>query len=290
MKHLSIIGLLLFACSCTKQYNMQRLMTIIDSLQIRYPAYTDILSVYEKDMGTHWLYVVDNSVGIIYDNDGNIVVTEIFHRNNKAVLFYASSLGQTTLDEETVLSVIKNGHCTHRILWYYAVCKSDRKELLVQAANDNVDFYEIPAIRDFPYYDKASTSNELIVDYLSVKENGASDTMDIFLIAKFYNRTSDQSFSLLPPGDFVFINGNDTAYCNIIGLPLMDRSVDDPLWTPDPELAGRYEISCTTELVNNETGQDKFQEWIQSSLLFLKKQQAASQTLRIIFPARLFNY
>lgn len=250
MKKIIVAWLLLSFCSCMQRREVNRIDQVVDSLISSCPLNTKIMSVFEKDMGEYFLYVISNSVGIVYDEGGNLIVSEIRHISGKDILFYSSQEDSTVLDETTLLKLFEEEENVHHsLLWYYAVCKDGSKDMLVQAANAYVAPYEIPEIRNFSCTSTSVQqpvfSNEIIVDDISAIVNDSLGVTDIGMIAKVYNRTSVALYNELPSETFVFIDSADTILCDVEKLSLNERIIDDTLWKDNTALICRYNLHFT---------------------------------------------
>lgn len=247
MKKIIAVWILLSLCGCMQKKNINRIDQVVDSLISSYPLNTKIISVFEKDMEEYFLYAISNSVGIVYDEEGNLIVSEIRHINDKNILFYSSREDSTMVDEATLLELLKEKEDVHHsLLWYYAMCKDGNKDILIQAANAYVASYEIPEIRNFSCMSSTSIqpipSNEIIVDNVSAIVSDSLGLTDINMVAKVYNRTSDTLYSELPSDTFVFIDSSDTIFCDVEKLSLNERIIDDTLWKDNSALISRYNL------------------------------------------------
>lgn len=251
MKKLIVAWVLLSFCSCIQRREVNRIDQVVDSLICSYPLNTKIMSVFEKDMGEYFLYAISNSVGIVYDEKGTLIVSDIRHISGKNILFYSSREDSTVLDESRLQELLEEEENVHHsLLWYYAVCKDGSKDMLVQAANAYVAPYEIPEIRNFSCMSTSVqpiVSNEIIVDDISAIVNDSLGVTDVSMIAKVYNRTSDTLYNELPSETFVFIDSADTIFCDVEKLSLNERIVDDTLWKDNTALICRYNLHFTME-------------------------------------------
>lgn len=251
MKKLIVAWVLLSFCSCIQRREVNRIDQVVDSLICSYPLNTKIMSVFEKDMGEYFLYAISNSVGIVYDEKGTLIVSDIRHISGKNILFYSSREDSTVLDESRLQELLEEEENVHHsLLWYYAVCKDGSKDMLVQAANAYVAPYEIPEIRNFSCMSTSVqpiVSNEIIVDDISAIVNDSLGVTDVSMIAKVYNRTSDTLYNELPSETFVFIDSSDTIFCDVEKLSLNERIVDDTLWKDNTALICRYNLHFTME-------------------------------------------
>lgn len=287
MKYFMILYLTLSLCCCTEKPSVDKLHTIVDSLQNCYPEYTDVMAIIEKDMGNYFLYTIANTEGVIYDDNGKMVVSGLWQVNGKSVLLYSSHPHPMALNVEKVLASIKDYNCKHGLLWFYAVCKKGKSDLLVQAANHDVAAYEIPEIRDFPHARKLGIHNEIIVDYASIEIDDSLKKARIYTIVKAYNRTNNSLYDKLPSGIFMFIDKNDTIPCNVDTLNLRENFEEDSLWTPNPELIGRYALNFDVKHINEHLiEKTSFRKAIESSLVFLNC-QATEEVTTILFPEQV---
>ena len=245
MRKIIVVWILFSLCSCMQKKSISRIDQVVDSLISAYPLSTKIISVFEKDMEEYFLYAISNTVGIVYDEKGNLVVSEIRHINGKNILFYSSRKASAVLDETELIELLEEENVHHSLLWYYAMCKDGNKDILVQAANAYVASYEIPEIRNFSCTSTSVqpiVSNEIIVDDISAIINDSLGVTDISMIAKVFNRTSDTLYNELPSDTFVFIDSSDTIFCDVEKLSLNERIIDDTLWKDNTALISRYNV------------------------------------------------
>lgn len=251
MKYIVAIWTACIFCSCMSESSMtDKINHVVDSLIISGSLSGHVVSVFKEDKGQYDLYTISNTIGVVYDEVGNVVISGTRSYNGITILFYFPADNITNTDQDKLERTIKDDSGTHHVkLWYYAVCKEYHKELLVEAKNPGIASYEIPAIRDFACaYSLLPSSNEVIIYSVTVVENDTLNKTDFDMLAKVYNRTGDTLYNKLRSPNFAFIQLADTVICNVKRLPLHDKLIDDTLWVDDPDLIARYKLSFS---INN---------------------------------------
>lgn len=82
----------------------KRINDVIDSLNVN----NNIVSFHIKDMKDYWLYTISNDIGLIYDGEGNILISEIRKMNGKNVVVYSTPKKVHYIDEETIQQIEKS--------------------------------------------------------------------------------------------------------------------------------------------------------------------------------------
>lgn len=246
-----IVGILATCifCSCMSRGNRtDKINHVVDSLIVSGSLSSNVVSVFKECKGQYALYTISNTIGIIYDEMGNIIISGIRSYNGTTILFYFPTSKIVNVDQERLEKIIKGDRGTpHAKLWYYAECKESKKELLVEAQNSDIASYEIPAVRDFTCSNSLPTFlNEVIIYSLTVVRNDSLNITDFNMLAKVYNRTCDTLYNELKSSDFAFIESADTVFCDVKRLSLHDKFIDDTLWVNDSDLVDRYQLSFST--------------------------------------------
>lgn len=237
-----VLVLMIALSGCNSPTNVDtRIKEVLDSLNVN----NNIASFHIKDMKDYWLYTISNDIGLIYDGEGNPLISEIRKMNGKNVIVYSTPKKVHNIDKEVVQQIEKSYKAPyHSIIWYFAITKDGKKEVLTQAANFDVMPYEIPSIRNFMNPSKKIKNYEYIIDYVTVKNDDSLKTTDISMNVKEYNRFGDKSSVI---NDFSFIWMGDTMKFKIDTLSLYSSYIDDTLWVEDPFLINRYYLQLRLE-------------------------------------------
>ena len=260
MKGLNIIWVTFLLCSCAQRENV-RIDRIIDSLVNSTSIEGGIMSVFERNMGTYSLYTISNSPGPIYDENGEVIISEIEKLKGKIILFYFQNKKTIKLKEKELIKLLQEDNANHKMLWYYATCKKRNKEILIQADNISVASYEIPQIRDF----SCSTTNkvspfEAIINYITIEMNDSSGIVRIYMIANLYDRNFETLHSRPDSVSFFFVNFGDTIQCQMEELSLYDMFIEDTLWVKNPALVSKYALNATINSQKSTNKPDNYKQ------------------------------
>jgi hypothetical protein len=232
---------------CNSPTNVDaRINEILDSLNIN----NDIASFHIKDMKDYWLYTISNDIGLIYDGEGNLLISEIRRMNGKDVIVYSTPKKIHNIDKEIVQQIEKSYRSPyHTIVWYFAITKDGKKEVLIQPANSDVMPYEIPEIRQFLNPSKKINDYEYIADYISISMDDSSNSISIYMHLNLYIHNQDAVESI--PNDFRLALAKDTFRFNVDTLSLYRAYIDDTLWVADSTLKKRFSLHL--EMSGNKT-------------------------------------
>lgn len=292
MKYTNFILFTLLLCSCA-QKECTKVDRIVDSLINSVSIEGSVMSIYEKNMGTYFLYVISNSSGPVYDERGEIIVSKIRILKDKYVFYYFHNEKPISIGEEKLIELLQKDSANHKILWYYAVCEKSEKEVLVQADNIYVAAYEIPQIRDFSCSLTATLVPpiEVIVDYVTAVMNDSLGAIDIYMIANLYDRTSDVLTKKIYDINFVFIRCEDTFRCKVKKLPLNDILIEDTLWKKNTALVNKYALNVTVDNqqnMDNLVRSEQIKNLLNRSMFSVYKYDSCSivksDTIRMMIP------
>lgn len=146
MRILLILSIICLS-GCNSPANIDdRVNELVDSLNNE----NSIVSFHQRDMGDYWLYTISNEIGPLYDEIGNLTVSEIRNIGDKDILVYSSTSTSKNIDRDKVTKV-DSCHTMphHTTIWYFAITKDGKREKLIQPVNSSVMPYEIPSIRNF---------------------------------------------------------------------------------------------------------------------------------------------
>ena len=212
-----------------------RINDVIDSLNVN----NNIVSFHIKDMKDYWLYTISNDIGLIYDGEGNLLISEIRRMNGKNVVVYSTPKKAHYIDEETIQQIEKSYKPPyHTVIWYFAITKDGRKEVLIQPDNSDVMPYEIPEIRYFLNPLKDVNDYECIADYISILMNDSLNSINIDMHLNLYNHSRNVVEDV--PNDFLFVQARDTFRFRVDCLPLYKAYIDDTLWIANTSLKKRF--------------------------------------------------
>lgn len=235
---------------CNSPTNVDaRINEILDSLNIN----NDIASFHKKDMKDYWLYTISNDIGLIYDGEGNLLISEIRKINGKDVIVYSTPKEVHNIDGETIQQIEKSYRGPyHTIVWYFAITKDGKKEILIQPANSAVMPYEIPEIRQFMNPSKKRNDYEYISDYISISMDDSLNSTSIYMHLKLYIHNQEAVEGILD--DFRFVLAKDTFKFNVDTLSLYQAYIDDTLWVDDPAFKKRFSLDLEIKenlIINN---------------------------------------
>ena len=235
---------------CNSPANVDtRINEILDSLNVN----NDIASFHKKDMKDYWLYTISNDIGLIYDGEGNLLISEIRKINGKDVIVYSTPKEVHNIDGETIQQIEKSYRGPyHTIVWYFAITKDGKKEILIQPANSDVMPYEIPEIRQFLNPSKKINDYEYISDYISISMDDSLNSTSIYMHLKLYIHNQEAVEGILD--DFRFVLAKDTFKFNVDTLSLYQAYIDDTLWVDDPAFKKRFSLDLEIKenlIINN---------------------------------------
>jgi len=232
---------------CNSPTNVDaRINEILDSLNIN----NNIASFHIKDMKDYWLYTISNDIGLIYDGEGNLLISEIRRMNGKDVIVYSTPKKIDNIDKEIVQQIEKLYKAPyHSVIWYLAITKDGKKEVLIQPANSDVMPYEIPEIRQFLNPSKKRNDYEYIADYISISMDDSLNSISINMHLNLYIHNQDAVESI--PNDFRLALAKDTFRFNVDTLSLYRAYIDDTLWVADSTLKKRFYLHL--EMSGNKT-------------------------------------
>lgn len=230
--------LILSLSGCNGPTNVDnRIIEVIDSLNVN----NNIVSFHIKDMKDYWLYTISNDIGLIYDGEGNLLISEIKRMNGKNVVVYSTPKKVHNIDKETIQQIEKSYKAPcHMVIWYFAITKDGRREVLIQPANSDVMPYEISEIQNFLSPLKEIKDYEYIADYISILMNDSLNSINISMNLNLY--IHNQSAVENIPNDFRFVLAEDTLKFNVDTLPLNKKYIDDTLWVADTSLKKRFNL------------------------------------------------
>lgn len=243
MKFLHIL-LIPILSGCYSPTNVElRVDEIIDSLS----HINNIVSYFRRDMDNYWLYTFSNEIGTIYDEEGNYLFSEIKQIKDKDILVYTMPKEIHDIDQEKfekIESSYLNNIPHHTNVWYFAITKDGKKEVIIQPTNSHVMPYEIPQLRNFMNPLKETLDSEFIVNYISITTSNLPKEISITLNMNFYNHsnnTINNNFDYC-----AFILSKDTLFFEVDTLPLCDSIIDDTLWVDYPPLKKRFYLHLKT--------------------------------------------
>lgn len=224
---------------CNSPININdRIDEIVDSLD----ANDNIVSIYKKDMQNYWFYTFSNEIGSIYDEEGNYLVSEIKTIGNKDFIVYDSKKVKN-IDSGHIQRIESQYNApNHSIIWYFAISKDGKKEILYRPVNSSVMPYAIPQIRNFMKSSPMTKDYEYIIDYITILTNDSIETTDISMNVSLYNHHGNNIDKNLYP--LYIALAEDTFQFKVDSLPLYDAYVDDTLWIPDTCLMARFRIEA----------------------------------------------
>ena len=238
---------IVFLLSCCTQINVEhRVSEIIDSLSCTH----NVVSFYKKDMADYWLYTISNQIGLVYDEEGNYNFSEIKQIGHKDYIVYSKPKEIHDIDESqfnTIVSLYNDP--SHSIVWYFAITKDAKRDLLIQPANSDVMPYEIPSIRNFINPAKVSNDYEYIWDDITIETNDSLQKARIRMIVKQFNRLESKK-EVTHRFSFAWLD--DTLQFKIDTLALCSSVIDDTLWVDDPCLVNRFDLELELKGISTE--------------------------------------